>query len=91
MFLAAFTSALQAYPQAVHANRAWLSREFASTCPHAEHRWLVKCGLILASLPRVPQRLLLDHLRACRQPRVLCPGFGELAALLQVARRSGNR
>ena len=47
MFLAAFTSALQVYPQAVHANRAWLSREFASTYPHTEHRWLVKCGLIL--------------------------------------------
>jgi len=46
MFLAAFTSALQAYPQAVHAKRAWLSREFVSTCPHAEQRWLVNLGLI---------------------------------------------
>ncbi len=49
MFLAAFTSALQAYPQAVHANRAWLSREFASTCPHAEQRWLVYAGLIFCT------------------------------------------
>jgi len=39
MFTAAFTSALPAYPQAVHTNRAWLSRESASTCPHAEYRW----------------------------------------------------
>jgi len=41
MFLAAFTSAWQAKPQAVHTKRAWLSRDFPSTCPHAEHRWLV--------------------------------------------------
>ena len=51
MFRAAFTSALQAYPQAVHANRAWLSRESASTCPHAQHRWLVNCGLTFSTLP----------------------------------------
>jgi hypothetical protein len=51
MFWAAFTSALQAYPQAVHVNRAWLSREFASTCPHAEHRWLVNAGLTFSTLP----------------------------------------
>jgi hypothetical protein len=38
MFLAAFTSALQAKPQAVHTKRGWLSRDFASTCPHAERR-----------------------------------------------------
>jgi hypothetical protein len=41
MFLAAFTSAWQAYPQAMHWNSAWLLREFRSTCPHAEQRWLV--------------------------------------------------
>ena len=41
MLRAAFTSALPAYPQAVHRNRAWLSRDLPSTCPHAEHRWLV--------------------------------------------------
>jgi hypothetical protein len=41
MFLAAFTSALQAYPQAVHWKTAWLSRDFRSTCPQAEQRWLV--------------------------------------------------
>jgi hypothetical protein len=48
MLRAAFTSALQAYPQAVQAypqavqrKRAWLSRDLPSTCPHAEHRWLV--------------------------------------------------
>jgi quinol monooxygenase YgiN len=31
MFLAAFTSAWQAYPQAVHPKTAWLSRDFGST------------------------------------------------------------
>src|SRR5919108_482846 len=49
MFLAAFTSAWQAKPQAVHTKRAWLSRDFASTCPHAEHRWLVNAGLIFST------------------------------------------
>jgi riboflavin biosynthesis pyrimidine reductase len=34
---------------------------------------------------KVPQRLLLHHLRSCGQPRVLSPGFGELSALLQVS------
>ena len=51
MFLAAFTSALQVYPQAVHRKTAWLSRDFPSTCPHAEQRWLVWCGLIFSTLP----------------------------------------
>ncbi len=39
-------------------------------------------------LVEVPQRLLLHHLGACGQPRVLCPGLGELSALLQVAGRA---
>jgi hypothetical protein len=51
MFLAAFTSAWQAKPQAVHRKRAWLSRESRSTCPHAEHRWLVNAGLIFSTRP----------------------------------------
>jgi hypothetical protein len=51
MFLAAFTSAWQAYPQAVHRKTAWLSRDFPSTCPHAEHRLLVYAGLIFSTLP----------------------------------------
>jgi hypothetical protein len=51
MFLAAFTSAWQAYPQAMHRKTAWLSRDFGSTCPHAEHRWLVNAGLIFSTLP----------------------------------------
>src|SRR6202044_1310955 len=38
MLIAAFTSALQAKPQAVHRNTAWLSREPPSTRPPAEHR-----------------------------------------------------
>jgi len=38
MFLAAFTSALLVYPQAVHRKTAWLSRDFRSTSPHAEQR-----------------------------------------------------
>jgi hypothetical protein len=41
MFLAAFTSALSVNPQTVHWKLAWLSRDFLSTCPHAEQRWLV--------------------------------------------------
>jgi hypothetical protein len=53
MFLAAFTSALQAKLQAVHRKTAWLSREFPSTCPHAEQRWLVYAGLTLSTRPRV--------------------------------------
>jgi hypothetical protein len=51
MFLAAFTSALQAKPQAVHRKLAWLSRDFGSTCPHAEHRWLVNAGLTFSTRP----------------------------------------
>ena len=51
MLLAAFTSAWQAKPQAVHTKHAWLSRESGSTCPHAEHRWLVKCGLTFSTRP----------------------------------------
>jgi hypothetical protein len=49
MFLAAFTSALQAYPQATQRNRAWLSRLPAATYPHAEHYWLVYAGLIFST------------------------------------------
>ena len=41
-------------------------------------------------LGEVPQRLLLDHLAARAQPVVLRAGGGELAALLQVARRAGT-
>jgi len=41
MFLAAFTSALLAKPQATQAKIAWLLRLSAATCPHAEQRWLV--------------------------------------------------
>ena len=51
MLMAAFTSALQAKPQAVHRNTAWLSREPRSTRPHAEHRWLVNAGLIFSTRP----------------------------------------
>jgi len=51
MFLAAFTSAWQAKPQAVHRKTAWLSRDFGSTCPHAEHRWLVNAALTFSTRP----------------------------------------
>ena len=51
MLMAAFTSALQAKLQAVHRKRAWLSRDFASTCPHALQRCEVKCGLIFSTRP----------------------------------------
>ena len=39
-------------------------------------------------LGEVAQRLLLHHLRACGQPRVLGPGGGKLPAPLQVAWRA---
>jgi hypothetical protein len=51
MFLAAFTSALQAKPQATHRKRAWLSRLSDAMCPHAEQRWLVNAGLIFSTRP----------------------------------------
>src|SRR5271156_5906029 len=38
MFLAAFTSACPVYEHEVHRKTAWLSRDFGSTCPHAEQR-----------------------------------------------------
>ena len=38
MFLAAFTSALSAYPQDWQAKAAWLLRAFGSTVPHALQR-----------------------------------------------------
>jgi hypothetical protein len=41
MFMAAFTSALQAKLQATQAKRAWLLRLSAATCPHAEQRAVV--------------------------------------------------
>jgi hypothetical protein len=44
MLMAAFTSALQAKPQATQRYKAWLSRLPAAMCPHAEQRWLVKAG-----------------------------------------------
>ena len=39
-------------------------------------------------LCEVPQRLLLNHVVADPQPLILSTGLGELAALLQIARRS---
>src|SRR6266566_1963141 len=51
MFLAAFTSALQAKVQATQAKRAWLLRLSAATCPHAEQRWLVYAGLTVSTRP----------------------------------------
>ena len=56
MFLAAFTSAWQAYPQAVHRKTAWLSRDFPSTRPHAEHRWLVNAALTFSTRPGAVRR-----------------------------------
>src|SRR5439155_3616579 len=51
MFLAAFTSALQAKLQATQAKRAWLLRLSAAMCPHAEQRWLVNAGLTFSIRP----------------------------------------
>ena len=39
-------------------------------------------------LCEVPHGLLLHHLGACGQPGILGPGYGELTALLEVARRA---
>ena len=72
MFLAAFTSALQAKPQAVQTKRAWLSRDFASTCPHAEQRWLLNAGLTFSTRPRA----LFSSLRTSNpQPEARMPRF----------------
>ena len=35
--------------QATQRKRAWLLRLSAAMCPHAEQRWLVKCGLTLST------------------------------------------
>lgn len=39
-------------------------------------------------LGEIAQSLLLHHLRADRQPRMLRPGLGKLSALLKVTRRA---
>jgi hypothetical protein len=44
MFLAAFTSALQLYRQAVQAKTAWLLRLSLATWPHELQHWLVNGG-----------------------------------------------
>ncbi len=49
MFLAAFTSALQANLQVTHAKRAWLLRLSDAMRPHALQRWLVNAGLTLST------------------------------------------
>ncbi len=77
MFLAAFTSALQAYPQAVQANTAWLSRLLADTCPHAEQRWLVYAGGTFSTRPGA----LSSRRRATGYPR----GVRQLPAPLREA------
>src|SRR4029077_16601685 len=71
MFLAAFTSALQAKLQATQAKRAWLLRLSAATCPHAEPRWLLYAGPALLPRPRA-----LACPRACPSP----PGQGPYPA-----------
>ena len=103
MFLAAFTSALHAYPQAVHANRAWLSREFASTCPHAGQRWLVNAGLTFSTRPgalscrRRTSRPRPDRKISRFSPalaRTLRPGSARVPRALRVmlaTRRSSTR
>src|SRR5512146_1953467 len=72
MFRAAFTSALPTYPQTVQAKRAWLSRDLASTCPHAEQHWLVYAAGTLSTRPGA----LLSSLRSSRpQPEARMPRF----------------
>src|SRR5436190_19989878 len=72
MFLAAFTSALQAKRQAVHTKRAWLSRDFASTCPHAEQRWLLNAGL---TSPTRLDALFSSRRTSNPQPEARMPRF----------------
>jgi len=47
---AALTSALSDHPRARHRNRAWLSRDAASTALQTEHVLLVWCGSISTSI-----------------------------------------
>src|SRR4029079_17773780 len=76
MLLAALTSALQAKRQAVHTKRAWLSRDFASTCPHAEQRWLLNAGLTFSTrlVALVSSRRTSNPQPEARMPR-LSPAF----------------
>ena len=77
MLMAAFTSALQAKPQAVHRNMAWLSREPRSTCPHAEHRWLVNAALTFSTRPGA---LSCSRRTSCPQPDRRIPRFSPALA-----------
>src|SRR3984957_18319492 len=78
MLRAAFTLALQAYPQAVHRKRAWLSRDLPSTCPHAEHRWLVYAAGTFSTRPGA----LPSSRRTSRpQPDREIPRFSPVLAL----------
>ena len=53
--------------------------------PSSRVVWVEKRG---HGLSKIPQCLLLHHLGACRQPRMVGTGCGELSALLQIARRA---
>jgi phytoene dehydrogenase-like protein len=94
MFLAAFMSALSVKRQAVHRKTAWLSRDFGSTCPHAEQRWLVYAGLIFSTRPgafssslrtRIPQ----PEARMREIGQVLGPMLREIPARLGSRRPAG--
>jgi hypothetical protein len=56
----------------------------ANLPPRRPPSWAVRIEERGHRLGKVPQRLLLHHLRACGQPRVLRPRLGELPTLLKV-------
>jgi len=85
MLIAAFTSAWQAYPQAVHWKAAWLLRAFGSTCPHAEQRWLVNAGSTFSTRPGA----FSSRRRASRpHPDRRMPRFSPALALIKSNRRA---
>src|SRR5271169_3834749 len=77
MLMAAFTSAWQVKPQAVHRKTAWLSRESRSTCPHAEHRWLVNAGPTFSTRPGA---LSCSRRTSSPQPEPRMPRFSPALA-----------
>jgi hypothetical protein len=67
MLIAAFTSALQANPQATHWWRAWLSRLSSATCPHALQRAFRGASHLLDLQVLVPAAVRPGCRQRCRQ------------------------
>jgi hypothetical protein len=72
MFFAAFTSALQAKPQATHRNAAWLSRDSLAVCPHALQRCEVNAGGTFCTRPGA---LSCSRRTSSPQPALPMPRF----------------